>query len=89
MDVLCEVQFLFAYHVVSDCAEIKQAEQVDLDELMVVKLLKSVLKLRLLGAQIGPQRVFELSLELVQRFPILLVRAKLLDCVFRFLCYRH
>ena len=49
----------------SDCAQIKEAKKVDLDELVIVKLLKSILKLSLLSAQIGPQRVFKLCLKLL------------------------
>ena len=44
-------------------AKIEQIEDVDLEDLIVRQLVKSVLKLRLFSAQIGPDRVLELRLE--------------------------
>lgn len=63
-DALSEGLFLEGYHLVADCAEVKQIEHVDFENLRVAELLKSVLKFCLLAAQICPQRVLKLGSEI-------------------------
>lgn len=64
-NALGKLQLLHLYHLMAHRAKIEQIEDVDLEDLIVRQLIKSVLKLRLFSAQIGPDRVLELRLKVV------------------------